>query len=426
MRRPCRPFVTAAILGSTAAGTYATTLREFAKLQPSDTPAGGEGFGYSSGIRGDVLIIGAPGDDDLASYAGAAYIFRRGDPGTPADPSDDAWIEEVKLHASDGREIQLFGWSVVIEGDYALVGAPAAWPSGAGPGAAYVFHRVAGQWTEQAKLTSPAGLNGDHFGQAVAIDGDTLVVGAPSDVDGRGRAYVYGRNGTAWGLQGFACPTGVSAEDSFGSCVALGGDVVIVGAYRDSEVAAQAGAAYAYRWNGSSWLLDAKPTAPDVRTTLFFGSSVATDGTRVLVGALRASGADVATGAAYALEDDRGAWTPMHKFWAGDGGNLDDFGTSAAVSGALAIVGSPADDDARPGSTNCDSGSAYLFTRIDQQWYETAKLVASDTTCAALFGRSVALHGATALVGQYLFDVSSLPAPPRFQQRPRWPCASCA
>jgi hypothetical protein len=402
-------LVTIMYWGAIASGI--PTIRETLKLVPSDRPTGGgEGFGYSSAIRGDVLIIGAPEDDDLAPSGGAAYVFRRNDGGTPSDPSDDAWIEEAKLRAADGGFLDRFGWSVCIDGEYAAVGAPAEEPSGAGPGATYIFHRVAGVWTEQAKLTSPLGNDMDFFGHSVAIDGSTVVVGAIVDGDGSGRSYIYRRNGTAWNLEAPLQPTGAGLEDLFGVSVAVDGGLVIVGAPGDSQTASQAGAAYIYRWDGAAWVPDAKLTLPEARPSLFLGWSVAVERDIALAGSLRASGIDLVTGAVYVFGHATGTWTQSDRFWAGDGANFDDFGMSIALNGSLALVGSPDDDDADPGAS-CASGSAYMFTRVNGGWFEAAKFVPSDTTCNQRFGSSTALSGTTALIQEYLFDLSRIPPP---------------
>ncbi|EPR73959.1 quinoprotein [Winogradskyella psychrotolerans RS-3] len=125
-------------------------------------------FGYSVAIDGDYAIVGAPYNDDASLNSGSAYIFVR---------SGGSWIEQVKLTASDAAANDQFGRSVAIDGDYAIVGAYYNDDNGSGSGSAYVFMRSGGSWTEQAKLTaSDAAVN--MFSVSVAIDGDYAIIGA--------------------------------------------------------------------------------------------------------------------------------------------------------------------------------------------------------------------------------------------------------
>ncbi len=152
------------------------------------------------------MVVGAP----LASATyndsstGAAYVYRRDDAGTPLDTSDDSWLHEARLTASDADNGDQFGISVAISGDTVVVGTDADDDGGSFSGSAYVFTRSVTNWTEQAKLIASDAAAGDSFGFSVSLSGDTAVVGSRLDDDGgtnSGSAYVFTRTGSSWSEQ---------------------------------------------------------------------------------------------------------------------------------------------------------------------------------------------------------------------------------
>ncbi|MFE3846210.1 hypothetical protein ACFL1L_05075, partial [Thermoplasmatota archaeon] len=160
---------------------------EQAKLRASDGAAGDQ-FGYSVSINGDYAIIGARLDDDNGAYSGSAYVFIR---------SGTDWTQQAKLLASDGYIGDNFGFSVSIDGDYAIIGARLDDYNGENSGSAYVFIRSGTAWTQQVKLLASDGDAGDYFGGSVSIDGDYAIIGACGDNDngdGSGSAYVFKKN----------------------------------------------------------------------------------------------------------------------------------------------------------------------------------------------------------------------------------------
>jgi hypothetical protein len=169
---------------------------EQAKLTAS-TPVAADYFGRTVSISGDTAIVSAHGRDDVASSAGAAYIFVRND--------DDSWSEQAKLTASDAAASDSFGISVSVSGDTAIVGAHQNDDGGVSTGSAYIFVRgTDDSWSEQAKLTASDPAWWDYFGQSVSISGDMAIVGAYGDDDGAskaGSAYVFARDGDTWSEQ---------------------------------------------------------------------------------------------------------------------------------------------------------------------------------------------------------------------------------
>ena len=197
----------------------------------------GDVFGISVSIDGDTAVIGAWGDDDNGSNSGSAYVYVR---------SNGVWTEQQKLTASDGATGDRFGYSVSIDGDTAVIGARYDDDNGSNSGSAYVYVRTNGVWSELQKLTASDGAGDDQFGYSVSIDGDTAVIGARYDDDNgsnSGSAYVYVRSNGVWSeLQKLTASDG-AAEDQFGYSVSIDGDTAVIGAYADDS---SSGSAYVF------------------------------------------------------------------------------------------------------------------------------------------------------------------------------------
>jgi len=299
-------------------------------------------FGGSVAISGDLAVVGAIKDEDAGRYSGSAYIFER---------NGDAWIEQAKITASDGTAGDLFGGSVAISGDYVVVGAYMDDDAGRDSGSAYIFKRNETGWTEQDKITASDGARVHYFGFKVAISGDYVVVGAPGN-----SAYIFKRDGDAWTEQDKITASDGAANDYFGRSVAISGDLAVVGAHGDDDAGKYTGSAYIFKRNETGWTEQDKITASDGAANDHFGRSVAISGEYVVVGAYGNDDAGSASGSAYIFKRDGDAWTEQAKIAASDGAADDNFGISVAISGDLAVVGANGDDDA--GSY---SGSAYIY-----------------------------------------------------------------
>ena len=219
-------------------------------------------------------------------------------------PAAGGAIEQAKLMASDAQASDYFGYSVAVAGDTVVVGARDEDSEGLNAGAAYVFVRNGTTWTEQAKLMASDAQAGDWFGYSVAVSGDTVVVGAYYEDSGgsdAGAAYVFVRNGTSWSQQGKLVAGDAQADDQFGQSVAISGDTVVVGAHYEDDGGSDAGAAYVFVYDGTAWTEQDKLVAGDAQVDGRFGYSVAVSGDTVVVGA---SGEGSYAGAAYVFIDD--------------------------------------------------------------------------------------------------------------------------
>lgn len=256
------------------------TGQQTAKLY-ADDGAATDLFGISVAISGDTVIIGASGTRDPGAYTGAAYFF---------DASDGS--QRAKLSASDGAAGDMFGFSVDIEGEFALVGAPRA-------DAAYLYDVSSG--AEIAKLSPGFSASGSYFGVSVALSGELALIGAPYDTRsgvGSGAAYLYDLSSGAE----IAKLTASDADEYalFGNAVAIDGETLLIGAQWDEENGANSGAAYVFDANTGMEL--AKIIASDGAPYDDFGYSVALFGNQALIGAPYQTSQGEYSGAAYLYE----------------------------------------------------------------------------------------------------------------------------
>ena len=209
---------------------YPLTIDPLFVLQQKLTAADGAAndcLGYAVALDGDTALVGAPYDDVNGMEQGSAYVFVR---------SGSAWTQKARLTAQDGASFDYFGWSVALKGSVALVGAIYG-PGSSNPdqGAVYVFVGSGSTWTRQARLNANESTVGAQFGAAVALDGDTVIVGAPiytltPSFAQIGVVYIFVRNGSAWTQQARLNANDGENGDHFGMAVALEGDTALIGA----------------------------------------------------------------------------------------------------------------------------------------------------------------------------------------------------
>jgi PKD repeat protein len=350
----------------------------------------GDDFGFSVSVSGNYAIIGAEYDEAKGSGAGSAYIFER---------QGSTWVQSAKLLAADGAEYDAFGYSVGISGDTAIVGAPTDDDGGDQSGAAYIFRKTTGGWVQQAKLLPSDKAASDRFGWSVAISGNYAIIGAYGNDDvasNCGSAYIFKFDGTSWVQQAKLVPPDLIAGSNFGRSVSISGDRALVGAHGNGELGPYSGAAYVFLISGETWIQQAKLLADDGGANDGFGIVVNIDSDQVIVGA---RGGDVARnnlGRAYVFKLANGTWTQEAKLTSTDGFLNDGFGGAVAIFGNYALVGSYWDDD-----KGSQSGSAYLFKRDGSNWIQMSKVVPNDGFDYQLFGYSLALGDGFALVGAY-------------------------
>jgi hypothetical protein len=385
-------IVLAVLLSACLLPAWALTVEQEAKLLPADGAAQDE-FGGAVAIDGDTAIVGAHLDDDNISNSGAAYVFVR---------IGLEWTEQAKLLASDGAHDGRLGEAVAIDGDTVLIGCPYDDDNGFWSGAVYVFTRAAGVWTEQAKLLASDGASTDYFGRSVALDGDTALIGADADDDNgdeSGSVYVYVRTGGVWTEQTKLLAGDGAAGDYFGAAVAIDGDTAIIGAQSDDDNGSNSGSAYVFLRQDGWWSQWGKLLPVDGAAGDYFGAAVAIGSSIAIIGSFCDDDNGDDSGSAYVFSRTGISWTQQAKLLPADGGTQNQFGRKVALDGVTAIIGSAYDDDNGP-----HSGSAYVFTHAVGVWAEKAKLLPVDGAAYDDFGWSVAVDGDTALIGAWRDD----------------------
>jgi hypothetical protein len=371
-------MVAVAMAGS-ASAEHAAVAQQ-AKVLPADgAPA--DFFGESVAVSGDTMVVGAPASASLVK-SGSAYVFVR---------TGGVWIQQAKLVANDAGASQVFGSSVTIQGNIVVVGAPG---DEGRIGAAYVFIRIGGIWTQHAKLTASDGLPGDNLGWSVAISGTRVAVGAPYTPDRgvfSGSVYIFEIGALGWAQIIKLTAFDGAAIDHFGTSVALEGETLVVGAPDANAPASNSGAAYVLVHTGLLWF-PSKLTATDAEADGRFGQSVAISGNTVVIGA-PSGGMVPHNGRAYVVDRSTGPWiqsglTPT------DGAPGDNFGCRVAVSGDTVLIGAILDN-----SRANHAGCAHLFVRGSGIWTRQAKLTAADGAPGDELGSSVAISGNTLVVG---------------------------
>jgi len=325
----------------------------------------------------------------------------------PPNPS----IPVKKVVASDGNANDWFGSAVAVAGDLAVIGAPNATVDGIpSRGAAYVFKRIAGVWTQVQKLVASDGGFGELFGQALAVfNGKTIIVTAPfARVNGRtwvGAAYVFTLTGNQWVEKQKLTPSDATPLGTFGKCIAFDGSHALLGAGGSTTAAGThvLGSVYAFNFvpsaSGGSWNQVQHITAPDPRDdSAFFGNAVALSGHTVLVGAYASAiQGRVGQGAVYVYNLFGGTWRLGDKLTASDGDGRDNFGVSIGFQGKTAFIGAPGNAV----NGNVSQGAVYRFDQAGSFWIEAQKLIATDGGPTNLFGASVSYSHPRVLIGAY-------------------------
>lgn len=264
------------------------------KLIASDG-AGLDYFGSSVTISGVVIVVGAYLDDDKGFASGSAYVFRF---------NGSSWIEEQKLLASDGAAVDYFGFSVAASGNAIVIGAYFDDDMGPSSGSAYVFRFNGSNWVQEQKLLGANGAAYEVFGYSVAVSGDLAVIGADQDDDNGinfGSTYVFRFNGSTWMEETELYGSDSATNDHFGWSVAVSDDMVLVGAYgHGSDV--DSGATYLFRFNGSTWIEETKLLNANSASYDYFGHSVAASGDIALVGAFGDDDSSPDAGSAFVFD----------------------------------------------------------------------------------------------------------------------------
>jgi uncharacterized repeat protein (TIGR01451 family) len=355
--------------------------------------ASGDEFGRGIALDGGTAAIGSPyAVIDGHEEQGAAYVFTE---------SGGVWSQATRLLASDGSANSVYGYSFGLDGTTLLVSAVYTTIAGhEGQGAVYVYDGSGSSWTETQKLVASDGDAGDEFGGAIALDGDTALVGAHFASVGasnaQGKVYVFTRSGGVWSQSQVLTADDGATFDFFGYSVAMQGDVALIGAPAVDLGGEDRGAAYVFKRSGGVWTQAQELVADDGGDGDSFGFSVTLDGSRALVGAnyARVNGQPQA-GAAYLFDaDGGGSYAQIQKLLPDDSGGYGTFGASVALHGDTAFIGSDG------------AGAVYVFND-DGSGFAQGQRLSSGGEFDGL-GSTAAFDGATALAGAAFASVGGV------------------
>lgn len=325
--------------------TDAQTGVEIAKFTASDGAAGDQ-FGTSISMNSSLIVIGAPGDDDNGNNSGSAYIF---------DLATETQL--FKLLSSDGAAGDDFGRSVSIASSFVLIGSPRDDDNGTASGSAYQFDPATG--SQVAKILPNDGASKDRFGQSVlayyafglSMLTPSMAIGAPGDDDegsASGSVYIFERPMSVFTQTDKITPSLLDASDAFGSSLASNGTTLVVGAPGDDT-------GVTYLFNAIDFDVVPLLLVPsDGASGDAFGTTVGINYPNIVVGSYRNDENGSNAGAAYVYDVVTGY--QIGKLLADDGAADDEFGTAVAISIDYVFVGAPKDDD-----NGGASGSAYTY-----------------------------------------------------------------
>ena len=332
-----------------------------------------------------------------ASVAACLLVSSQGHADQPV-PKSPTWDSQATLSPSDGIALEQFGVAVAIDGDTALIGAQgdnARLHVADRSGSVYAWLRNGHQWKLQQKFVSPNPSAGQQFGSALAVQGDIAVVAAIGDhthgeLTG---AYVFTRTGGTW----TAAPQKLTGDEpladdgeAFGASVAVSTDVVLVGAPGSDEKGEDAGAAYLFKRQSGTWILARKLFAPDPLEFAGFGYSVALIDGVAVVGAPDADSPGTPdSGAVYVFSGDFSG--PPSKLVSSDHTSGDLFGVSVSARGTTIAVGAISATGGSDASAPPHAGAVYIFNGSDSNWLEQQKLFKPIPETGDSFGASVAM-----------------------------------
>ncbi|MBL7813763.1 MAG: T9SS type A sorting domain-containing protein [Saprospiraceae bacterium] len=354
------------------------TWTQIQRIVPSDSHLLDQ-FGFKVEIVGDYAFVGTVGTPTIGIY-GRVYIFKN---------IGGVWIEVQKLKDPALQSQDNFGFSLTVSGDYLMVSSPnCSYDEQFNnyiyrTGKVYVYRNIAGIWTLVQSMVAPIRREIDLFGWSIKMSGDFAVIGTPyNDTDTNGNnsledagcAYIYKNLGGTWTLIQKITAAHRESGSAFGQNVTIEGNNAVIGSFRNStdengnNYLAMSGSAYVFKNNNGVWTQVQKIVASDRSANDIFSNNVVINGDYLLVTACQDNDNEVNSepkskaGSAYVFKNNAGTWTQIQKIVASDRAANDRFGFSGAMSNEYILVGAPfEDEDANNTTTLVDAGSAYFF-----------------------------------------------------------------
>ncbi|MEM7332363.1 MAG: hypothetical protein AAF490_09735 [Chloroflexota bacterium] len=344
--------------------------------------------GSAVAIDGSTAVIGAPYANVGGLNSGTVYVLVQ---------QGSGWVLEAELISNNLTTANSFGAAVAIEGDTVVVGSPRF---NFQPGQAHVFTRSAGSWSLQTTLVPTDSAPDDFFGKSVAIDNGSITVGAPTAlVSGNptGAAYVFTQSGNSWSQQAKLIATDGASDDQFGESVDIDMDSVIVGALGDDTAVINGGSGYIFTRTGTTWSQQAKVVQPTPSLNDVFGRSVAIEGNTAVLGMPKANGT---AGEVVVFTLTGATWVHEATLSPPTGSAGDLFGMSIELEGNSLAIGAPRDDD-----EDSDAGAVYLYSRSGATWSQQSKLTKNNGEASDSLGWRVGLSGSFIIGGAPTLDL---------------------
>lgn len=367
-----RPKSTSILMSAAGAavllfGAHASVLGQCLEslgVQRGSASAVGDGMGQALSASSTWMAAAAPYADGNEQRAGIVYMFRREGP---------RWIERQILADPRGRENDRFGASVSVGPERMLVGVPLIDLGATSTGAVVVYALSGQQWVFETVIRAPQPTEFSQFGDHVILDGDFAYIGAPSDDaigTNFGAVYVFHFDGINWNHVHTIVDPDPQIHDSFGSSIALAGDLLIVGAFGEDDFGESSGAAFIFRLIDGQWTLEARITASDGQASDWFGRASAIGPDWAIVGA---DHQNEQRGAAYFFRREGANWIEHAKVMSNNPSRNSNFGDKVSLLGDLAIV-------AEPGDRVNSHGSLFMYSLDGETWSLERRLVDIDTT----------------------------------------------
>ncbi len=349
-----------------------------------------DGFGYDVAIDGNFAVVGAYNEGADWSAYGAAYVFQK---------VDGSWTQMQKLTAYDADLYDMMGYAVAISGDYIAVSCYMDDDNGTDSGSVYIFHFNGSTWVFHQKLIGTEVDAGDQFGNSLSMNGSYLVVGAFADATGgtnMGAAYIFALNGTIWTQTNRLTAYDGEAGDNYGVDVGIDGDTIIIGSSGDDDVAITAGAAYVYINSGRGWNFQTKILPVGLGYNSAFGKKLSLSGDFAAFGIDTDDTYAINAGSVHIWHRNGTAWSHYAVLYADVPGESYNFGSDVAIDGNYLVVGEW--EDELEGTL---SGSAFIFNYNNSQWTQVKKLYSADGSYNSCFGYAVAISDKSVLIGAF-------------------------
>ena len=351
-------------------------------------------FGISVSLSENRILIGAEGDDDNGKNSGAAYIF---------EFNGNQWEQVAKLKPSDGESQDGFGSAVSLNGNRALISSPGDDDDATSAGAAYIFDFDGLNWTQTIKLISGEGTDAQNFGRSLSLSNNRALIGAINVFEGgasTGAAFIYDFNGLNWKQTQRIVANDSEAGDGFGISASLRGDRALIGASGAND---GKGAAYYFEYDGNFWVQKDKLIPEDDNKFVSMGFSISMQDDYALIGAPYDDDPVQNAGSAYVFKFDGISWHQLTKVRNPNPEVNDVFGWSVSLIKNHILIGAHGQSN-----SNIETGTAYLYSMIGDNWTQTAKLTSPDLLPNEAVGWSVDLSNDFVAVGASFGRVNNI------------------